>query len=240
MVDFVGRVDGEEFKGGQARDYMLELGGGRLIEGFEEQLVGASAGDARVVEVQFPDEYQAEELQGRQATFDVDVKDVKRKELPELDDDFASEASEFDTIDELRADIEHKLEHAQEHTIEDEFREAAVDAAAAEAELSLPDDLVTARAEEMWERTERMLRRSGHLDPRPTCRRPAARASEMVDEAREEARAASSRGRRAGGGRRRRGDRGVRRRAARGDRALRRAGGRQAREAARAAQGERA
>ena len=64
MVDFVGKVDGEEFKGGQARDYMLELGGGRLIEGFEEQLVGASAGDARMVEVQFPDEYQAEELPG--------------------------------------------------------------------------------------------------------------------------------------------------------------------------------
>jgi len=161
VVDFVGRVDGEEFKGGQARDYMLELGGGRLIEGFEEQLVGATAGEHRTVEVDFPADYQAEELQGRHATFDVDVKDVKRKELPAFDDDFASEASEFDTVDELRGDIEHKLEHAQEHTIEDEFREAAVDAAAAEADLSLPDDLVKARAEEMWERTERMLAAQG-------------------------------------------------------------------------------
>ena len=161
VVDFVGRVDGEEFKGGQARDYMLELGGGRLIEGFEEQLVGATAGEHRRVEVDFPADYQAEELQGRHATFDVEVKDVKRKELPALDDDFASEASEFDTVDELRGDIEHKLEHAQEHTIEDEFREAAVDAAAAEADLSLPDDLVKARAEEMWERTERMLAAQG-------------------------------------------------------------------------------
>ena len=161
VVDFVGRVDGEEFKGGQARDYMLELGGGRLIEGFEEQLVGTTAGEHRRVEVDFPADYQAEELQGRHATFDVEVKDVKRKELPALDDDFASEASEFDTVDELRGDIEHKLEHAQEHTIEDEFREAAVDAAAAEADLSLPDDLVKARAEEMWERTERMLAAQG-------------------------------------------------------------------------------
>ena len=161
VVDFVGRVDEEEFKGGQARDYMLELGGGRLIEGFEEQLVGATAGEHRRVEVDFPADYQAEELQGRHATFDVEVKDVKRKELPALDDDFASEASEFDTVDELRGDIEHKLEHAQEHTIEDEFREAAVDAAAAEADLSLPDDLVKARAEEMWERTERMLDAQG-------------------------------------------------------------------------------
>jgi trigger factor len=161
VVDFVGRVDGEQFKGGEARDYMLELGGGRLIEGFEEQLVGAKAGDARTVEVDFPADYQAEELQGRHATFDVEVKDVKRKELPALDDDFASEASEFDTLDELRADIAHKLEHAQEHSIEDEFREAAVDAAAAEADLALPDELVAARAEEMWERTERMLAAQG-------------------------------------------------------------------------------
>jgi trigger factor len=186
VVDFTGKVDGEEFKGGQARDYMLELGGGRLIEGFEEQLVGASAGDARVVEVQFPDEYQAEELQGRKATFEVDVKDVKRKELPELNDDFASEASEFDTIDELRADIEHKLEHAQEHTIEDEFREAAVDAAAADADLSIPDDLVRARAEEMWERTERMLAAQG-ISSETYLQASGRTREEMVEEAREEA-----------------------------------------------------
>ncbi len=238
VVDFVGKVDGEEFKGGQARDYMLELGGGRLIEGFEEQLVGASAGDARVVEVQFPDEYQAEELQGRKATFDVDVKDVKRKELPELNDDFASEASEFDTIDELRADIEHKLEHAQEHTIEDEFREAAVDAAAADADLSLPDDLVTARAEEMWERTERMLAAQG-ISSETYLQASGRTREEMVDEARRGGGPPARAGGGAGGGRRRRGHRGLRRRVARGDRALRRAGGRQAREAARTIEGER-
>ena len=143
---------------------MLEIGGGRLIEGFEEQLVGARAGETRTVQVDFPDEYPAEELKGRDAEFDVQVKDVKEKQLPELDDDFASEASEFDTLDELRADIQHKLEHAQEHSIEDEFRQAAVDAAVAEADIDLPDDLVTARAEEMWERTERVLRAQG-VDP---------------------------------------------------------------------------
>ena len=186
VVDFVGRVDGEEFRGGQARDYMLELGGGRLIEGFEEQLVGASAGDARTVEVDFPADYQAEELQGRHATFDVEVKDVKRKELPALDDDFASEASEFDTLDELRADIEHKLEHAQEHSIEDEFREAAVDAAAAEADLALPDDLVKARAEEMWERTERMLSAQG-IKPETYLQASGKTREEMIEQAREDA-----------------------------------------------------
>jgi trigger factor len=164
VVDFVGTVDGEPFKGGEARDYMLVVGGGRLVEGFEEQILGAKAGETRTVEIDFPDDYHGEELQGRRATFEVQVKDVREKELPALDDDFASEASEFDTLDELRADIEHRLEHAQEHAIEEEFREAALDAAVAEAEVELSDELVSARAEEMWERTERALRAQG-LDP---------------------------------------------------------------------------
>jgi trigger factor len=164
IVDFAGSVDGEPFAGGEARDYMLEIGGGRLVEGFEEQLLGARAGESRTVEIDFPDDYHSEDLRGKHAVFEVDVKDVRQKELPALDDDFAAEASEFDTTDELRADIEHKLLHAQEHSIEDEFREAVVDAAVAEANVELPDELVTARAEEMWERTERALQAQG-IDP---------------------------------------------------------------------------
>ena len=152
--------------------------------------------------------------------FEVQVKDVKEKQLPELDDDFASEASEFDTLDELRADIHHKLEHAQEHTIEDEFRQAAVDAAVAEADIDLPDDLVTARAEEMWERTERVLRAQG-VDPETYLHgvRPDPRADGRGGEG---GRAQHARAReRAGGRRRRGGHRGVRRRPARGARARR-------------------
>jgi len=186
VMDFVGSVDGEQFKGGEARDYMLELGGGRLIEGFEEQLIGARAGEQRTVEVKFPDEYHAEELQGRDAVFDVQVKDVKEKELPDLDDDFSSEASEFDTLDELRADIHHKLEHAEEHRIEDEFRQAAVDAAVAEADVDLPDELVTARAEEMWERTERMLRAQG-MDPEAYLAASGRTREELVEEGKQDA-----------------------------------------------------
>src|SRR4029450_7758768 len=129
------------------------IGGGRLVEGFEEQLLGAKAGEARTVEIDFPGDYQAEDLKGKHAAFGGEGKDGRQKELPELGDDFASEASEFDTIEELRADIEHKLTHAQEHSIEDEFREAVVDAAAAEAGVELPDELVTARAEGRGERT---------------------------------------------------------------------------------------
>ena len=187
VMDFTGRVDGEAFQGGEARDYMLEIGGGRLIEGFEEQLVGARTGEERTVQVTFPAEYHAEELQGREASFDVQVKDVKEKLLPDLDDDFASEASEFDTLAELRADIAHKLEHAQEHSIEDEFRQAAVDAAVANADVSIPDDLVTARAEEMWERTERLLRAQG-IDPEAYVQASGRTREEMVEEAAEDAR----------------------------------------------------
>jgi trigger factor len=192
VVDFQGRVDGELFKGGEARDYMLELGGGRLIEGFEEQLIGAKAGEQRTVEVPFPAEYQAEELAGREAVFEVQVKDVKEKQLPELDDDFASEASEFETLEELRADIEHRLEHAQEHQIEDEFREAAVDAAVAEAALDLPDELVTARAEEMWDRTERVLRAQG-IDPEAYVQASGRTREQLIQDAREDARKALGR-----------------------------------------------
>jgi trigger factor len=186
IVDFVGRVDGESFAGGEARDYMLEIGGGRLIEGFEEQLIGAKAGESREVEIDFPDDYHSEDLRGKHAVFDVTVKDVRQKELPELDDDFASEASEFDTIDELRADIEHKLQHAQEHSIEDEFREAVVDAAVAEASVDLPDELVAARAEEMWERTERALRAQG-IDPETYFKTSGKTRDDVIEETKQDA-----------------------------------------------------
>jgi trigger factor len=186
VVDFVGSVDGERFKGGEARDYMLEIGGGRLIEGFEEQLVGAGAGESRTVEVDFPGDYQAEELAGKPAVFEVEIKDVKEKELPSLDDDFASDASEYETLAELRADIEEKLKHAQEHSIEDEFREAVVDAAAAEAEIELPDELVAARADEMWDRTERALRRQ-HIDPDTYLKAAGKTRDDIVEEAKPDA-----------------------------------------------------
>src|SRR4051812_5906565 len=109
VLDFVGKVDGEPFEGGEARGYLLELGSNRLVEGFEEQLVGANAGDEREVNVTFPEDYRAENLAGKDASFDVTVKEVKEKKLPELDDDFAMEAGGFDSLDELRSDIETRL-----------------------------------------------------------------------------------------------------------------------------------
>ena len=164
VLDFEGTIDGEPFEGGTARGYLLELGTGRLIEGFEEQLSGASAGEERRVEVTFPADYGAEELAGRDAVFEVTVKEVKEKRLPELDDEFAAEEGGFDSLDELREELTARLREVEERQIATEFRDAAVDAAAAAAEIDLPKALVHAKAHEMWARTRQGLQQRG-LDP---------------------------------------------------------------------------
>ncbi|MGB3099786.1 MAG: trigger factor, partial [Solirubrobacterales bacterium] len=135
LIDFTGSVGGEEFEGGNATDYLLELGTNSLIDGFEEGLLGAAAGDDREVGVTFPEDYHAEHLAGSDAVFSVSVKEVREKQLPEADDDFAADNSEFDTLEELRADIEHKILHAQEHRVEDEYREAVLDAVVADSKI---------------------------------------------------------------------------------------------------------
>jgi trigger factor len=160
VVDYVGKVDGVPFDGGEGRDQLIELGSGRLIAGFEEQLAGASAGDARQVKVTFPEDYP-NELGGQDATFDVTVHEVKAKRLPDLDDDFASEASEFDTLAELREDIAAKLREGDERAVEREFEEAVLQAATDEAQVELPDSLVHARAHELIEQTLAALERQG-------------------------------------------------------------------------------
>src|SRR5262249_561544 len=137
LIDFEGLLEGKAFEGGKADDYLLELGGGQLIEGFEEQLRGADAGESREVEVTFPTDYPAEQVAGRDAVFAVEVKEVREKVLPELDDDFAAEASEFETLAELREDIGRRVSEAMEERAEQDFRVAAVDAAAEAATLEL-------------------------------------------------------------------------------------------------------
>jgi trigger factor len=186
VVDFVGKVGGEPFEGGEARGYLLELGSNRLVEGFEEQLEGAIAGDEREVTVTFPEDYRAENLAGQEAVFDVTVKEVKEKRLPELDDEFAMESGGFDTLDELRADLEQRLRESQERMIDTEFREAVVDAAVAEAEIDVPHDLVHAKSHEMWHQTERRLRAQG-LDPARYLQMTGKDAHDLIDEAEPEA-----------------------------------------------------
>ena len=161
VMDFVGSVDGEEFEGGDARDYLLELGSGRFIPGFEEQLVGVKAGDEKTVDVTFPEEYQAEHLAGKAAQFAVTVKEVKEKQRPELDDEFASDQAGFDTLDELKEDIATKLREADERAVETEYREAVLDAVVGAATVEVPDSLVEARAKELWERMAHSLSHQG-------------------------------------------------------------------------------
>jgi trigger factor len=165
VIDYTGRIDGEAFEGGEARGQVVELGSARLIPGFEERLDGARAGDELEVEVTFPDDYASEELAGQDAVFTVEVKEVKEKQLPELDDDFAVEAGGYDSLDELRAELEQRLRQADERAIEAEFREAAVDAAVAQAQVEVSRELVHAKAHEMWHRTARRLSAQG-VDPR--------------------------------------------------------------------------
>jgi trigger factor len=173
VIDYVGSLpapaDGDEpeqepelvpFAGGEGRDQLIELGGGNLIPGFEEALVGASAGDERTVELTFPADYPNEELAGRQATFAVAVKEVKLKRLPDIDEDLAIDVG-FDSVDELREDIRARLVEADEARVEAEFREAALDAAVAQATVPVTPQLVESRAREMWERMLHSLSHRG-------------------------------------------------------------------------------
>jgi trigger factor len=161
VMDYVGSIDGVPFEGGEGRDQMIELGSGRLIPGFEEQIVGLSADEEREITVTFPDDYQADHLAGNDAQFQITLKDVREKQLPDLDDDFASDAAGFDTLAELREDIATKMREADEEKVDVDFREAVLDAVAANATVELPDALVDARAKELWERMLHSLEHQG-------------------------------------------------------------------------------
>jgi trigger factor len=186
LIDFEGFVDDKAFEGGKAEDYLLQLGSGQLIEGFEEQLTGASAGEEPTVEVTFPEDYQAEHLAGEDAVFKIKVKEVREKILPELDDDFASDASEFETLEELRADIREKVAAAYGQRAEEDFQIAAVDAAVAKAKVEIPDDLVAARATERFERLERQLAQRG-MDPNAYLQMQGKTRDEVIEESKPDA-----------------------------------------------------
>jgi trigger factor len=161
VIDFQGTVDGEPFEGSDATDLMVELGAESLLPEFDRALTGTTAGDEPTVDVRFPDDHQPESLAGKQASFAVTVKEVREKQLPDLDDEFAAEASEFETLEQLREEIGSRIAAALGARIESDFQEAAVDAAADAARIELPKELVHARAHEMWERLERSLASRG-------------------------------------------------------------------------------
>ena len=147
VIDFEGSVDGVPFDGGKGEDYELEIGSGTFIPGFEDQLVGANTGDLVDVNVKFPEEYHAENLAGKDALFKVTVKEIKERELPELNDDFADEVSEFSTMDEFRADVRKKLEEAAKNKAQVETENAVVEKAIENAEFDIPDAMVEANVD---------------------------------------------------------------------------------------------
>ena len=160
-IDFEGFVDGEAFEGGKGTDYPLTLGSNSFIPGFEDQLVGAKAGDHVEVKVTFPEEYQAKELAGKEAVFQCDVKKVEAKELPELDDDFAQDVSEFDTLAEYKEDVKKNLTEKKEKAARTAKENAAVDKAIENAEMDIPDAMLNTQVRQMLDDFSRRMQSQG-------------------------------------------------------------------------------
>ena len=142
VIDFEGFVDGVAFDGGKGEGHSLEIGSGTFIPGFEDQLVGMKSEEEREIKVKFPDEYFSKDLAGKDATFKVKLHEIKVKELPELDDEFAKDVSEFDTLDELKDDIKSELEEKNEKRAKDELNQAAIDAVIENTEINIPKAMV--------------------------------------------------------------------------------------------------
>jgi trigger factor len=161
LIDFVGRKDGVEFEGGQGTDYSLEIGSGSFIPGFEDQLIGAVVGETKDITVTFPEDYPNEDLKGQEAVFTVTVKGIKRKELATLDDEFAKDVSEFDTLEELRTDLLNKLKEAAEIRAQQQIKGEAVQKAVENATVDIPEEMEDTRVDEMVVNMERRLASQG-------------------------------------------------------------------------------
>ncbi len=165
ILDFSGeRLTGGPIEGAQAEDYMLEIGRGELLPDFEENIVGMEAGGRKRFGVTFPLDYDEESLRGESVLFNVHVKEIKERDLPPMDDEFVKEASEFETLDELRAAVREELEAASEQRAEGEFRGRVLDVVAENAEVEVPDVMVHEKAHEMVDSFERSIRAQG-MDP---------------------------------------------------------------------------
>ena len=162
VIDFEGFVDGEAFEGGAGTDYPLEIGSNSFIPGFEEQLVGSKTGDAKDVEVTFPEEYHAAELAGKAATFKVTIKEVKGKELPELNDDFAKEVdAEVEGIDALRAKLKEASTEEKKQLAAQTLRDTLVEAAAANATIDIPEAMIASETDRMLQEFGQRLEQQG-------------------------------------------------------------------------------
>ena len=160
-MDYKGTIDGEAFEGGSAQGANLTLGSGTFIPGFEEQLVGVKAGETKEVHVTFPEDYHAEELKGKEAVFTCDVIKISRTELPELNDEFAQDVSEFDTIDEYKEDLRKQLQQRKENAAKQSRRDSALSRAARAAEIEIPAPMLETRAVDMVNNFARQLAAQG-------------------------------------------------------------------------------
>jgi trigger factor len=162
VIDFEGFVDGEAFEGGTAENYSLELGSGSFIPGFEEQLVGLETGAEKEVEVNFPEEYHASELAGKPAVFKTKLHEIKAKQLPELDDEFAKDADEeVETLDQLKEKIQKRLEESKKNEAEQTLRDTLVEKASENTEVEIPDAMVDTEVDRMMQEFEQRLQMQG-------------------------------------------------------------------------------
>jgi trigger factor len=161
IIDFKGYVDEVAFEGGEGTDFELEIGSGSFIDTFEEQLIGLKAGEAKEVKVNFPEAYGREDLNGKVATFNVTVKSMKEKELPAVDDEFAKDVSEFDTLEELRNDIKETLKKASADREKKEFEEAVIDAVCSTVEMDIPEIMIKRETDIMLKDLEMKLKYQG-------------------------------------------------------------------------------
>ena len=161
IMDFEGFVDGEAFEGGKGENYPLTIGSGSFIPGFEEQLIGAEAEKEVEVKVTFPEDYHAEELKGKDAVFKCTVHEIKMKELPEIDDEFAAEVSEFDTLDEYKADLKAKIKEQKETEGKRKQEDQAVDKAVENASYEIPEAMITTNISQMEDDFARRMQSQG-------------------------------------------------------------------------------
>ncbi len=161
ILDFEGFVDGEAFEGGKGENYPLTIGSGSFIPGFEEQLIGAEPEKEIEVKVTFPEDYHAEELKGKDAVFKCTIHEIKAKEIPEIDDEFAAEVSEFDTLDEYKADVKAKIKEQKAADGKRKKEDQAVEKAIANATMEIPDAMVDTQARQMMDEFAQRIQAQG-------------------------------------------------------------------------------
>jgi trigger factor len=161
VIDFEGFADGVPFDGGKAEKYSLEIGSGSFIPGFEEQLVGLAKGEEKDIDVTFPENYQSEELKGKPVVFKIKLHDIKRKNLPALDDEFAKDVSEFDTLEEYKQDITKRIAERKEQSGKRDLENAVVEKVSAAAEVEIPEAMIRDEVERMLGDFENRLKMQG-------------------------------------------------------------------------------